>query len=274
MPVSDYYGVDGVVPRDDLGGLNLTTVPKVMVESQPDRRRPLDRPGVPAAGGGGVRQGHQGLPDRVDGAVGPPGHDGYHHLRSAARPPGATGSRTAVTPTRAGPTNSSMNCCPCGYSATSCPREGFSPSHPRVSATRPWGAGSSTTRSASRWWPTWSCPMGTWWRWSRWWRRRPPLLHHRRERLPRLRRRVYVEVVFSFLSPPSRRSAVRVCRDMSAPPGPLAPAARWSGLPFVQRPWGPYPGSRGHVPLCAPPLRRGWPPVGSPMRNGLHSGDG
>jgi N-acetylmuramoyl-L-alanine amidase len=32
MPVSDYYGVDGVVPRDDLGGLNLTTVPKVMVE--------------------------------------------------------------------------------------------------------------------------------------------------------------------------------------------------------------------------------------------------
>ncbi|HEY5251318.1 MAG TPA: N-acetylmuramoyl-L-alanine amidase [Acidimicrobiales bacterium] len=32
MPVSDYYGVDGVVPRDDLGGLNLTTVPKVLVE--------------------------------------------------------------------------------------------------------------------------------------------------------------------------------------------------------------------------------------------------
>ncbi len=32
MPVSNYYGVNGVVPRDDLGGLNLTTVPKVMVE--------------------------------------------------------------------------------------------------------------------------------------------------------------------------------------------------------------------------------------------------
>jgi len=32
MPVSDYYGVSGIVPRDDLGGLNLTTVPKVMVE--------------------------------------------------------------------------------------------------------------------------------------------------------------------------------------------------------------------------------------------------
>jgi N-acetylmuramoyl-L-alanine amidase len=32
MPVSDYYGVNGIAPRDDLGGLNLTTVPKVMVE--------------------------------------------------------------------------------------------------------------------------------------------------------------------------------------------------------------------------------------------------
>lgn len=32
MPVSDYYGVEGIVPRDDLGGLNLTTVPKVLVE--------------------------------------------------------------------------------------------------------------------------------------------------------------------------------------------------------------------------------------------------
>jgi N-acetylmuramoyl-L-alanine amidase len=32
MPVSNYYGVNGIVPRDDLGGLNLTTVPKVMVE--------------------------------------------------------------------------------------------------------------------------------------------------------------------------------------------------------------------------------------------------
>jgi N-acetylmuramoyl-L-alanine amidase len=30
--VSDYYGADGLQPRDDLGGLNLTTVPKVLVE--------------------------------------------------------------------------------------------------------------------------------------------------------------------------------------------------------------------------------------------------
>ena len=31
-PVSDYYGTDGLQPRDDLAGLNLSTVPKVMVE--------------------------------------------------------------------------------------------------------------------------------------------------------------------------------------------------------------------------------------------------
>jgi N-acetylmuramoyl-L-alanine amidase len=32
MPESDYYGHDGVQLRDDLAGLNLTTVPKVLVE--------------------------------------------------------------------------------------------------------------------------------------------------------------------------------------------------------------------------------------------------
>jgi N-acetylmuramoyl-L-alanine amidase len=32
MPVSDYYGHDGIEPRDDLAGLNLTTVPKVLIE--------------------------------------------------------------------------------------------------------------------------------------------------------------------------------------------------------------------------------------------------
>lgn len=32
MPFSDYDGTDGIEPRDDLGGLNLTTVPKVMIE--------------------------------------------------------------------------------------------------------------------------------------------------------------------------------------------------------------------------------------------------
>jgi N-acetylmuramoyl-L-alanine amidase len=32
MPVSSYDGVDGLQPRGDLAGLNLTTVPKVLVE--------------------------------------------------------------------------------------------------------------------------------------------------------------------------------------------------------------------------------------------------
>jgi N-acetylmuramoyl-L-alanine amidase len=32
MPISDYYGHDGYQPRDDLAGLNLTTVPKILIE--------------------------------------------------------------------------------------------------------------------------------------------------------------------------------------------------------------------------------------------------
>jgi N-acetylmuramoyl-L-alanine amidase len=32
MPFSTYDGVDGLEPRDDLAGLNLTTVPKVLIE--------------------------------------------------------------------------------------------------------------------------------------------------------------------------------------------------------------------------------------------------
>jgi N-acetylmuramoyl-L-alanine amidase len=32
MPVSDYYGRNGLAFRDDLAGLNLTTVPKVLIE--------------------------------------------------------------------------------------------------------------------------------------------------------------------------------------------------------------------------------------------------
>jgi N-acetylmuramoyl-L-alanine amidase len=32
MPESDYYGHDGIIFRDDLAGLNLTTVPKVLIE--------------------------------------------------------------------------------------------------------------------------------------------------------------------------------------------------------------------------------------------------
>ena len=32
MPESDYTGTGGILPRDDLAGLNLTTVPKVLIE--------------------------------------------------------------------------------------------------------------------------------------------------------------------------------------------------------------------------------------------------
>jgi N-acetylmuramoyl-L-alanine amidase len=33
VPVSDYYGHDGYISRNDLAGLNLTTMPKVLIES-------------------------------------------------------------------------------------------------------------------------------------------------------------------------------------------------------------------------------------------------
>ena len=33
LPVSDYYGRNGYVSRDDLAGLNLTTMPKVLIET-------------------------------------------------------------------------------------------------------------------------------------------------------------------------------------------------------------------------------------------------
>jgi N-acetylmuramoyl-L-alanine amidase len=32
MPISTYDGTDGVAPRDDLAGLNLSTIPKVLIE--------------------------------------------------------------------------------------------------------------------------------------------------------------------------------------------------------------------------------------------------
>ncbi len=32
LHVADYTGVDGIVPRSDLGGLNLSTVPKILIE--------------------------------------------------------------------------------------------------------------------------------------------------------------------------------------------------------------------------------------------------
>jgi N-acetylmuramoyl-L-alanine amidase len=48
MPESDYYGHDGFIFRDDLAGLNLTTVPKVLIEcgnmSNPTDAALLTRP--------------------------------------------------------------------------------------------------------------------------------------------------------------------------------------------------------------------------------------
>ena len=39
MPISDYYGTKGLMPRSDLAGLNLTTVPKVLIECGNMRNR-------------------------------------------------------------------------------------------------------------------------------------------------------------------------------------------------------------------------------------------
>jgi N-acetylmuramoyl-L-alanine amidase len=33
MPVSNYYGTNGIIHRDDLAGLNLTKVPKILIET-------------------------------------------------------------------------------------------------------------------------------------------------------------------------------------------------------------------------------------------------
>jgi N-acetylmuramoyl-L-alanine amidase len=41
MPVSNYYGHDGLIARDDLAGLNLATEPKVLVECG-NMRNPTD----------------------------------------------------------------------------------------------------------------------------------------------------------------------------------------------------------------------------------------
>ncbi|HEX4865070.1 MAG TPA: N-acetylmuramoyl-L-alanine amidase, partial [Acidimicrobiales bacterium] len=44
-PVSNYYGVNGLQPRADLAGLNLTTVPKVLIECA-NMRNPTDAANV------------------------------------------------------------------------------------------------------------------------------------------------------------------------------------------------------------------------------------
>jgi N-acetylmuramoyl-L-alanine amidase len=49
MPTSTYDGVDGIQARDDLGGLNLSTVPKVLVECA-NMRNPADAALLTTAG--------------------------------------------------------------------------------------------------------------------------------------------------------------------------------------------------------------------------------
>ena len=71
MPVSDYDGVDGLQPRNNLAGLNLTTVPKVLIECG-NMQNPTDAgdPGhasLPAGGGRGHGSGRHRLPHRPDG---------------------------------------------------------------------------------------------------------------------------------------------------------------------------------------------------------------
>ena len=73
MPVSNYDGMDGLQPRNDLAGLNLTTVPKVLIECGNMRNATdaalLASPVLPAGGRGRHGAGHHALPDRRPGRV-------------------------------------------------------------------------------------------------------------------------------------------------------------------------------------------------------------
>ena len=69
MPVSTYDGVDGLQPRNDLAGLNLTTVPKVLIECGNMRNATdaalLVDPCLPTGGGGRHGPGRDRVPDRA-----------------------------------------------------------------------------------------------------------------------------------------------------------------------------------------------------------------
>ena len=130
MPVSDYYGVNGVVPRDDLGGLNLTTVPeghgRMWEHAQPDRCRAPGRSRLPATSGHRLRQGHHHLPDRlVAPRLGQDHRD--HDLSQRDSAPGAAGGRVVTVATLVvGATKRGSIGCPYGNNATTFPREGSS----------------------------------------------------------------------------------------------------------------------------------------------------
>ena len=69
MPVSTYDGADGLQPRNDLAGLNLTTVPKVLIETGNMRNATdaalLGHAGFPASCRGGHGPGDHHLPHRT-----------------------------------------------------------------------------------------------------------------------------------------------------------------------------------------------------------------
>ena len=74
MPVSTYDGVNGLQPRDNLAGLNLTTVPKVLIEcgnmrNSSDRGNPGDAR-IPGGCGRGHGAGNHRVPDGPAGDVG------------------------------------------------------------------------------------------------------------------------------------------------------------------------------------------------------------
>ena len=74
MPVSSYDGVDGLQPRNDLAGLNLTTVPKVLIECGKNMRNATDAallvtPAFQQAGRSGDGAGHHAVPHRQRGLI-------------------------------------------------------------------------------------------------------------------------------------------------------------------------------------------------------------
>ena len=99
MPVSNYDGVDGLQPRDDLAGLNLTTVPKVLVECANMRNATdaslLVTAIVPATGGGRDGRSHHRIPDR---ALGPDSLTSCRLTESGVRPWDSAPARTLEEP--------------------------------------------------------------------------------------------------------------------------------------------------------------------------------
>ena len=73
MPVSDYDGADGLQPRDDLAGLNLTAVPKVLIETGNMRNASdaslLVTPAFQQSAAASDGAGHHRLPRRLSGGA-------------------------------------------------------------------------------------------------------------------------------------------------------------------------------------------------------------